>query len=179
MLSVPERGVLLKVARAALEAHFAGQGYRPEPARGELCARRGAFVSLHQRASGDLRGCIGSITPKEPLVETVAGAAVAAATRDPRFAPLTPPELHAMAIHISVLDPLRTIRPEHVQVGLHGLLVRYAGRAGLLLPQVAVEHGWDRERFLRMTCHKAGVPEDSWTKPGCELLGFEAEVFAD
>lgn len=179
MLTAPERGALLKMARAALEAHFAGQGLPAEPCRGELRARRGAFVSLHERESGELRGCIGSIEPQGPLIETVAGAAVAAATRDPRFTPVAQRDLPSLAIHISVLEPLRTIRPEQVQVGLHGLLVRYAGRSGLLLPQVAVEHGWDRESFLRMTCHKAGVPEDSWTKPGCELLGFEAEVFAD
>jgi AMMECR1 domain-containing protein len=49
------------------------------------------------------------------------------------------------------------VRPEEVEVGRHGLLLRVAGRSGLLLPQVAVEHGWDREEFLAKTAWKAGL----------------------
>jgi uncharacterized protein (TIGR00296 family) len=82
-------------------------------------------------------------------------------------------------IEISALGPLQPIRPEHVEVGTHGLLISYCGRRGVLLPQVPVEHGWDRETFLAHTCHKAGLPADTWRKAGVELRGFTATVFSE
>jgi uncharacterized protein (TIGR00296 family) len=95
---------------------------------------------------------------------------------DCRFAPVTAKELPRLRIEVSALGPLRPIRPEEVEVGRHGLLISYGGRRGVLLPQVPVEHGWDRESFLDHTCIKAGLPPDTWRKPGVELLGFAAEV---
>jgi len=179
MLDARERKELLQAARAAIAARLAGGRFPVQPAAGGLAMPRGAFVSLHERGSGELRGCIGSITARETLLDTVVEAAVAAATRDERFAPVQAAELAGLRIDISALTPLYPIESDEVEAGKHGLLVRYGGRSGLLLPQVAVEHGWDSERLLRMTCRKAGLPEDTWHKPGCELQAFEAEVFGD
>jgi uncharacterized protein (TIGR00296 family) len=64
-------------------------------------------------------------------------------------------------------------------VGRDGLLVSCAGRRGVLLPQVPVEHGWDRETFLARTCGKAGLSEDAWRRPDAKLLAFAAEVFGE
>jgi len=72
-------------------------------------------------------------------------------------------------------DP--ALRPEHVEVGRHGLIVRCQGRSGLLLPQVATEYGWDAATFLSHTCQKAGLPMNCWKSPGCEVLVFEGQVF--
>ena len=77
------------------------------------------------------------------------------------------------------LGPLEPIRPEDVEVGRHGLLIGFKGRRGVLLPQVPVENGWDRETFLAHTCRKAGLPEDTWKRTGVELLGFTAVVFGE
>ena len=66
-----------------------------------------------------------------------------------------------------------------VEVGRDGLVVSCGSRRGVLLPQVPVEHGWDRETFLGHTCVKAGLPEDAWKKPGVELLAFTAQVFGE
>ena len=103
--------------------------------------------------------------------------AVAAATGDPRFPPLTQEELADIAIEISVLSPFRRVTDvEEVQVGTHGLMIFQDGRQGLLLPQVAVEQGWGREKFLENLCLKAGLPEDCWTgRP--TLYAFTAVVF--
>ncbi|HJS56607.1 MAG TPA: AMMECR1 domain-containing protein, partial [Vicinamibacteria bacterium] len=79
-------------------------------------------------------------------------------------------------VDVSVLGPLQPIEPEAVEIGVHGLVVRYLGRSGLLLPVVPLQYGWDREAFLAHTCRKAGVPEDSWRNPGAELLAFTAEL---
>jgi AmmeMemoRadiSam system protein A len=116
---------------------------------------------------------------EDPLAETVADMAVAAATEDGRFDPVAAAELPALSIEISALGPMREIRPEEVEVGVHGLMVRCGTRRGVLLPQVPVEHHWDRETFLAHTCRKAGLPSDAWRRPDCELLAFTATVFGE
>ena len=105
--------------------------------------------------------------------------AVAAATQDLRFPCVTAAELPLLAVEISVLTPPVPIAAEDVQPGVHGLIVRAAGRSGLLLPQVATDHGWDRETFLAHTCVKAGLPRDAWRDPGATLLAFTAIVFGE
>ena len=178
-LTADERRALLKTARESIAAHLrGGRPDRPAPS-GALAPPRGAFVTLHRRGDGDLRGCVGMMRSDEPLVRTVERMAVAAATEDSRFDPVTLDELDEIRIEISALGPLEPIRPEDVEVGRHGLLISHGGRRGVLLPQVPVEHGWDRETFLAHTCRKAGLPEDAWRKPGVELLGFTATVFGE
>jgi AmmeMemoRadiSam system protein A len=177
-LSAEERRTLLRVARESIASHLAGR--RPElpSATGGLAARRGAFVTLHRR-DGELRGCVGLMHSEDTLLDTVARMAVAAAVQDGRFAPVVAAEIGELRLEVSALGPLEPVRPEDIEVGRHGLLLSYGGRRGVLLPQVPVEHGWDRETFLAHTCEKAGLPGDMWTKPGAELLGFTAEVFGE
>jgi len=177
-LTAEERRALLRAARESIAAHFQRRQPQLPPATGALAENRGAFVTLHRR-DGELRGCVGMMLADRPLLDTVARMAVASATEDGRFEPVTGAELPGLTIEISALGPLDPIRPEQVEVGRHGLLVSYAGRRGVLLPQVPVEHGWDRETFLCHTCRKAGLPADTWQKPGVELLGFTATVFGE
>jgi len=178
-LGALERRSLLRAAREAIAAHLAGRQAELPPATGGLCGARGAFVTLRRLSDDELRGCVGQMEPSEPLLETVTGMAVAAATRDGRFAPVCASELDSLRIEISVLSPLEPIRPADVEVGRHGLLLRYGDRRGVLLPQVPLEHGWDREAFLAHTCEKAGLPADTWSQPGVELSGFTATVFGE
>lgn len=174
-----ERRSLLRAAREAIAAHLSGRKAWLPPATGGLGAACGAFVTLRRLADEELRGCVGQMEASEPLLETVAEMAVAAATRDGRFAPVSASELDSLRIEISVLSPLAPIDPADVEVGRHGLLLRCGDRRGVLLPQVPVEYGWDREAFLAHTCEKAGLPPDTWRRPGVELLGFTATVFAE
>jgi AmmeMemoRadiSam system protein A len=179
-LTAGERAELLRVARQSLEEHFAGRGpLLPEPTTPTLGEHRGAFVTLHEAREGDLRGCVGMMRAEESLVRTVARMAVSAAVEDGRFAPVTARELPQLQVEISALGPLLPIRPEDVEVGRHGLLVSHRGRRGVLLPQVPVEHEWDRETFLDHTCMKAGLAPEAWREEGVELLGFTAEVFGE
>jgi len=104
--------------------------------------------------------------------------AAAAALRDPRFPPLQSAELPHVSLEISVLSPFRTVRPEEIQVGIDGLMITQHKACGLLLPQVALEHQWDRERFLEETCRKAGLAADAWRR-GATLEAFTAEVFGE
>ena len=178
-LGPEERRQLLRLAR---EAVAAGVECRPAtrfdlaPALAQPAA---AFVTLTRRSDGELRGCIGYVEAVRPLAEAVAEAARLAASEDRRFDPVTRAEVGNLSVEISVLSPLLPTRPDEVVVGIHGLMIRYAGRSGLLLPQVPAEHGWDREKFLDETCRKAGLPPGTWKEPGVELLAFTADVFGE
>ena len=121
---------------------------------------------------------MGYVLPVISLYRAVAETARAAAFEDTRFSPVTLAEARSLEVSLSILSPLRVIKPEEVEIGLHGLVVSYGGRRGLLLPQVPVEHGWDRLTFIEQTCQKAGLPRDAW-KNGATLEAFTAEVFGD
>jgi AmmeMemoRadiSam system protein A len=177
-LTDAEQHVLLCLAREALE-----QGVRDrrlnevgEAPAGVLAEPCGAFVSLHRGKR--LRGCIGYIDALRPLWITVRECALAAALHDPRFEAVTLGELPRLHLEISVLSPLIEVRPEEIEVGRHGLLVSRGPQRGLLLPQVALEWKWDRERFLEETCLKAGLPPDAW-RHGARIQVFTAQVFEE
>jgi len=177
-LSDAERRTVLRIAEDALEAAVTHRPPRPVQgeAEGHLGEPGACFVTLYEH--GDLRGCIGSLVPTAPLGQVVRAMTEAAALRDPRFRPVSPPELPGLSLSLSVLTPMRRIDdPREVQVGLHGLVVSRGDRRGVLLPQVAVERGWDRETFLEQTCIKASLPIDAWQDPETTLEVFSAEVF--
>lgn len=178
-LTPEERGTLLVLARRSIEAALTG-GRAPEPeaTTPALATECGAFVTLEKR--GALRGCIGYIRAAKPLVETVSEMAVQAALHDPRFPPVTPDEFDELTLEISVLSPLVPVSDvSEIEVGRDGLLIQDGARSGLLLPQVATDHGWDRETFLEHTCLKAGLPPDSWKVEGVTILRFTADVFGE
>jgi len=176
-LDAGERAALVAVARRTLEAYIRNRKVPLERAiSGRLAAPGAAFVTLKRR--GRLRGCIGYTEAVAPLFKVVQECTVAAATEDPRFPPVSSEELPAIRMEISVLTPLVPLRPEDVVVGRHGLWVSQGRMRGLLLPQVPVEQGWDRETFLDQTCVKAGLPPSAW-RHGATLKGFTAEVFGE
>ena len=174
--SQEERQILLQLAHRSIETALAGRKLDLTPPSAHLGEMRGAFTTLHLQ--GKLRGCIGYVIPVHPLYQTLAETAQAAAFDDPRFQPVTDEEAPHLKIEISVLSPLRPIRPEEVVTGVHGLIVTKGGHRGLLLPQVPVEWHWDRETFLSQTCLKAGLPPDAWMQ-NIDLQAFTAEVFGN
>jgi AmmeMemoRadiSam system protein A len=149
-----------------------------EPDRGgALDLPFGAFVTIFH--AGELRGCLGRVEPDTPLGDAVSHLACVVSDSDPRFAPVRPDELPDITIEISVLTPERELTDvAEIEVGRHGLIVEHGRHRGLLLPQVPVEHGWDREAFLEHTCLKAGLERHAW-KRGVRLYVFEAEVFGE
>jgi AmmeMemoRadiSam system protein A len=171
-----ERKRLLALARQALVARVNRQPLPQPPHGGSFDLVRGAFVSIHRH--GALRGCLGRLEPQR-LSETVVHLAAVVADSDPRFEPVGPAELDEIDVEISVLTPeLEIASVDEIDVGRHGLIVEQGYRRGLLLPQVPLEHEWDRITFLEHTCLKAGLPRDAW-QHGARLLVFEAEVFGD
>jgi AmmeMemoRadiSam system protein A len=168
--------VLLRLARATIAGRL-GLGPAPSvPRDGVFAEKRGVFVTLRRREDGELRGCVGFSEGRFPLGEAVERAAQLAAFEDGRFPPVSAEELDGLALDVSVLSRLEPIDPGAVEVGRHGLLLRHAGRAGLLLPLVPVQFGWDRAEFLERLCGKAGLPRGAWRQPGAELLAFTTEL---
>ena len=177
MTSDADRERLLQLARDAIVAHVTRAPAPPTDVCPAAHAPGAAFVTLHR--GGHLRGCIGHIEFDEPLGAVIARGAVAAASSDPRFPPVSAAELPELEIELSLLGPLEAIAtPDDIEVGRHGLVVEHGRHRGLLLPQVAPEWGWDRETFLAQTCHKAGLPRDAW-KQRAKVWRFEAEVFGE
>ena len=171
-----ERSILLKLAHTAIESTLTGQKISLDPPSPHLAELRGAFTTIYVR--GELRGCVGYVLPVHSLYRTVAETARSAAFEDTRFLPISGEETADLEVSLSILSPTQTIRPEEVEIGKHGLLISQHGRRGLLLPQVPVEHGWDRVIFLEQTCRKAGLPMDAWQQ-GATLEAFTAEVFGE
>ena len=178
--TLEQRRFLLRIAHGAIASAFADDSpentAEPPAAWPGLSAPRGVFTTLY--LDGLLRGCIGYATASRPLLQAVAETARAAAFDDGRFLPVTAEELSRLKISLSILSPLFPVTPERVEVGRHGLVISDGGRRGLLLPQVPVDSGWDRVKFLQETCRKAGLGPDAWQK-SAHLEAFTAEVFGD
>jgi len=169
---------LLRLAHEAILSVLDQREMPPCEPSSHLSELRGAFTTLH--LVHKLRGCVGYPNAIVPLYRTVIETARAAAFDDPRFAPLTLTEAREVRVSLSVLSPLEPILAEEVEVGRHGLVVSLNGYRGLLLPQVPVEHGWNRVTFLEQTCRKAGLPTNAWREgEGAIIEAFTAEVFRD
>lgn len=144
----------------------------------------GVFVTLNKEEN--LRGCIGFPTPDRKLHESLAEAAIASATEDPRFLPVTYDELDSIIFEITVLTPPEVVKvqdpslyPAKIKVGRDGLIIKWEFGSGLLLPQVPVEYGWSEEEFLSHTCEKAGAPPEYWKLKSTMVLRFEGIVFKE
>ena len=179
-LSREEKNALMKIARSSVETvvrerkmYLVGSTGLPR-----LEEARGAFVTLKE--NGQLRGCIGYITPMKSLAETVRDVAAYAATEDPRFTAVTSNELPQLEYEVSVMSPIRRVLDiKEIRVGRHGLIMKQGEVEGLLLPQVPVEEQWDRDTFLEQTCVKAGLPRQAWKDEATDIFMFTALVFGD
>ena len=177
MFESADRARLLSIARRALEARVRRERESAPEGGGALDTRRGAFVSIHLQDA--LRGCLGRLEADWTIARVVQHLGRALADSDPRFAPVQTDEVDDLSIEISVLSPEReAASTEEIEIGRHGLIVESNGRRGLLLPQVASDHGWDVETFLRHTCLKAALSPEAW-RTGARIFLFEAEVFGE
>jgi AmmeMemoRadiSam system protein A len=181
-LNKDQQRELLEIAKATVES-FVKKGIIPDfkIADERLMRKEGVFVTLNK--NGELRGCIGLIvSPGQPLWENVQEMAIAAATRDTRFEPVSVEELPELEYEISVLSKPREIKNwRDIRLGEQGVIVSQGGNRGVFLPQVAAETGWGLEEFLSQLCsQKAGLPPDCYRDdPDVKLEVFSAQVFKD
>jgi AmmeMemoRadiSam system protein B/AmmeMemoRadiSam system protein A len=174
-LTAVARSQILKLARETVFARVSG---KPLPEwHGEdkrLKADGAVFVTLKEK-NGRLRGCIGSIQAHTSLHDSISQNAVAAATRDPRFRPVSPEELPGLDVEVTVLSPMEPVSSSgEIRIGEHGVYLEAAGRSSVFLPQVPVEQGWDLDTYLKELAMKAGLAADAW-KNG-RLYRFTAEI---
>lgn len=183
-LNKSEQQRLLEIAKNAVETYIeTGKITGIEENGPNLNQPNGAFVTLKE--SGKLRGCIGTFfapggpTPGgESLYRVVINMAIAAATQDPRFSPVSKSELKNLEYEISVLNPLRKVGSwKEIEIGKHGVEIRRGGRNGVFLPQVATENNWDLNTFMSVLCsQKAGLPSDCWKDPETEIYVFTVQI---
>jgi uncharacterized protein (TIGR00296 family) len=177
---------LVRLARRAVTEYLA-ESTVIAPA-GNFDTEAGVFVTLnYQTAKKEehLRGCIGFPVSEKKIDQSVIEAAIAAATEDPRFPPVDLHELRNITFEVSVLTPPEEIRSEPseyrkvIKIGRDGLILRWKGGSGLLLPQVPVELKWNIDEYLAHICHKAGAPPEAWMDRGSKLYRFHAIVFKE
>jgi uncharacterized protein len=178
-LTNEDKRTLLKIARSAIRSALGAKPTQDKIVKSEVLKRHsGVFVTL--RMGEQLRGCIGYVEPIFPLIQATQDAAVKAAMEDPRFMPLSLSEFANITIEISVLSPLtELIDKTTIEIGKHGLVIDSGFKRGLLLPQVAVEYGWDQQQFLKHTAIKAGLPPDAWNRKEVKLFTFTVDKFEE
>ncbi|HQE86952.1 MAG TPA: TIGR00296 family protein [Methanothrix sp.] len=184
MLTLEEGRLAVRLARQSMTEYVEnGTVIEPRGLPPVFSEKRGVFVTLHE--DGDLRGCIGYPEPILPLGRAIVDSAINACSRDPRFPKVRPSELKRIEVEVTILtrpetytEPKKRL-PELVVIGRDGLIVRKGPYSGLLLPQVAVEWGFDPLEFLSQTAVKAGLPPDAWLDDDTEVQHFQAQIFAE
>lgn len=179
-LNEEEKKELLKLSRKTLENYYLnGRIFEYTPVNPRLIdLHLGCFVTLKKK--GNLRGCLGNFSSRDPLYLNIQKMTISSAKEDPRFEPVKQRELSDIDIEISVIYPMIKIRNiDEILVGRDGLYVEHGFFRGVLLPQVATEYGWDREEFLSHTCIKAGLPPNAWKDMEIKIFRFEADVFGE
>jgi uncharacterized protein (TIGR00296 family) len=178
--------ILVRLARSTVTEHLKTRKKMilDEDFKSKFSYNSGVFVTLNKDEK--LRGCIGFPTPERRLYQSLVDAAIASATEDPRFPSVRYEELSDITFEVTVLTPPEEIcventaeYPSKIRIGRDGLIVKWEFGAGLLLPQVPVEYGWNEEEFLNHTCEKAGAPQNYWKRKSTKILMFEGIVFKE
>lgn len=178
-ISLSDKLALLKLARESITRyliHSKNEPSGPESSR-IMKESYGAFVTL--KKEDKLRGCLGRFEPSMTLYQTITEMAIAAATRDSRFEPVTTSELDQIEIEISILTPLKKIDSiDQIQLGKHGIYIKKGACSGTFLPQVALATNWTKEEFLGHCARdKAGIGWYGWKT--ADLYTYEAIVFEE
>jgi len=177
-LETSERDTLLRLAWRALSGHLTGQpitdadlsAYSLTPC---LMAPRGLFVTL--RKGDQVRGLQGEIEPTRPLYQQVIVFTRRAATRDPRFLPLTERDLGGLTVSLSIIGQRRKVAgPADIHLDSEGVFLEKWGRRALFLPGIAARQGWTAERTLDELCSQAALPKGSWSE-SARLEAFTTE----
>ena len=185
MLSLNEGIKAVQFARNVAESYVKNKKIPSPDLEKAFNEKLGVFVTIHTFPEHDLRGCIGIPFPIMSLKEAIIDSAQSA-TRDPRFPPLKENELSSIIIEVTILTKPELIKVKktqdylsHIEIGRDGLIVEQSFYKGLLLPQVPVEQGWDKEEFLSNTCMKAGLLPDAWVDKDIKISKFSGQIFTE
>lgn len=186
-LTLEEGQLLVRVARDSVERLFSDRGLKSRHSV-QSKMQAGVFVSIHDFSSGEntLRGCVGFPLPKGEFYSSLEEAAVAAATQDPRFRPISEEELDKVIFEVSVLNRpelINVAKPVDylnlVKIGVDGLMLNWGEYSSLLLPQVALEYNWTVDEYLRNLCYKAGLTPDIWMNHDAKIYKFSCAIYSE
>lgn len=186
-LSHEEGQKLVKIARNSVEGLF-GRGGNEFQHSVYHRIKAGVFVSIHDCSTGEnnLRGCVGFPLPRGEFYSSLREAAVAAATQDPRFRPISGEELDNVIFEVSILNPPEAIKVAKpvdylgmVEIGEDGLMLSWGQYSSLLLPQVAVEYNWTVDEYLGNLCYKAGLAPDMWMHQDVIICKFGCAIYRE
>jgi len=178
--------VLVELARSAVRSAVGGDLPLERELQSDVeewLLRKGAsFVTLRRR--GELRGCIGCLEPRRPLIDDVRDNARAAAVEDRRFEPVGEAELDEISVEVSLLSPLEEIEfadeAELLAVlrpAVDGVVLECDGRRATFLPQV-----WESlpepSSFLDQLKLKAGLSREFWSSR-LRIWRYSVEKFED
>lgn len=170
---------LLKLARNAIESYFSKKELKVSPEIiKKYSEKKACFVTLTK--NNQLRGCIGSLQPRQELYKDVIDNARNAAFQDPRFSPMEKSELDKIKIEISVLSIPKKLEFKDDKDLLkkltkkEGVIIKKEFYSATYLPQVWKELK-DKEEFLSSLCMKAGLSEDAW-KEKIEVFTYSVEI---
>lgn len=185
MIDIKNGKNTVKYARNVIEEYVKNKKIPLCNFSGVFKDKKGAFVTIHTYPDYNLRGCIGIPLPVMSLCDAIKEGATSA-THDPRFPPLKEEELDDIVIEVTVLSTPKLIKIKNpkdyfkdIVIGRHGLIVEQGFYKGLLLPQVPVEQGWNKEEFLNHTCIKAGLMPDAWFDKQTKVYKFGGQVFTE
>ncbi|MGA7369443.1 MAG: TIGR00296 family protein [Nitrososphaeraceae archaeon] len=186
-LTHEEGQLLVRVARDSVERLFSDKGPKLRHSV-QSNVQAGVFVSIHSFSAGGntLRGCVGFPLPRGEFYSSLEAAAVAAATQDPRFRPISEEELGTLTFEVSVLNRPELINVANpvdyldvVKIGVDGLMLSWGEYSSLLLPQVAVEFNWTVDEYLRHLCYKAGLTSDMWMNHDVKIYKFSCAIYSE
>ena len=163
---------LVKLAKRTVEGYLKkGRVTPPKKLTPEMEPKAGVFVSIHM--GGELRGCIGTIEPrKNNVAEEIMTNAIASATRDPRFYPITPDELKYLEYSVDVLTKPKPVKSQkQLDPKRYGVIVEAGGRKGLLLPDLEGVNSVEEQ--IDICRQKAGIAPDEPVK----LYRFEVKRY--
>jgi len=169
---------LLEIARKSIQFALDGKVFEPdESTKKKFSEKRACFVTL--MLNGNLRGCIGSLTPRQELWKDVIENSINAAFNDPRFYKLTKEEFEKIKIEISILSEPREIGYSDLEdlknkIRGRGVILSYGSHTATYLPQV-----WEQikkpEDFLSSLCLKAGLSKDFWKNHNVKIRIYDVE----
>lgn len=179
-LAEKEKNTLFAIAQNTLEWCVGRQGGKFPMDKYVLTSKlkidTATFVTL--KIGGELRGCIGSLSPSEPLYQSVHHNAINAALHDYRFQPVSKAELPTISVDVSILSPIREIPSlDEFQLGQQGIILEKGMSRAVFLPEVALEQKWTKEETLTHLALKAGLERDAW-KTGARYYVFESAVLS-
>jgi len=179
ILSDYEGEYLLERARYSIMNALGITKYFPEstPVLKSLEKRAGVYLALYE--NGEFRGGLGSIFPGGNLIKTVEEIAVSSALNDPRYNPITVPEIDEVSIVIYVLTDIHPVEdPSDFDPEKEGLVVREGNYSAMLMPD-EMGQGLTNEDLLGRTCLKAGLLSGCWRQSGCAVWAFKIQRFEE